>query len=156
MCYTWNLVVEELRLPGAAEGHEAEQDAHPSVTDTLQGVLQGPYLEDRLRPEGVGPGLDLAPQLLYLLVQIFCRGVERSPDEEARRLAYGVASEVFSAIHPGEDVDEADRVGVEDRGRFRVVPDLGRVARHGQDVLYTQGRSPEQVGLQPDNVPVAA
>ena len=148
--------MEELRLPGAAEGHEAEQDTHPIVADTLQGVLQGPYFEDRLRPKGVGPCLDHAPQLLYLLVQFFCCRVERSPDEEPRRLANGVACEVFSAIHLREDVNKADRVSIEDRGRFWVVPDLGRVTSHGQNVFYTQCRSPEQVGLQPDNVPVAA
>ena len=59
--YAGDLVVEELRLLGAAEGHEAEQDADPIVTNMLQGVLQGPYLEDGLRPEGVGTSLDLAP-----------------------------------------------------------------------------------------------
>src|ERR671921_529357 len=154
--YAGDLVVEELCLPGAAEGHEAEQDADSVVADTLERVLECSDLEDGLRPEGVGPGPDFAPQLLYLPIQVLGRRVEGSPDEEARRLAYGITRQILSPVHPGEDVDEADRVGVEDRSRLGVVPDLGRISRHGQDVIYSQGRRPEQVGLQPDDVPVAA
>src|SRR5215210_3397039 len=93
-----DLVVEELRPPGAAEGHEAEQDADLGIADALDGVLEGFDLEDGLRPEGVGPGPDLAPQLLYLPIQVFRCRVEGSPDEEARWLANGVRGALRPAL----------------------------------------------------------
>src|SRR5829696_4420124 len=154
--YAGHLEVEELGLAGAAQRHKAEQDADSVVIDAFEGVLQGFYLEDRLGPEGVRPGLDLAPEFADLLVQVLRRGVEGGSDQEPRRLSDGVAGEVFPVVHPTQDVHEAYRVGIEDRGGLGVVPDLGRIARHGEDVLYAECRRPEQVGLQADDVPVPA
>src|SRR5918998_1525389 len=151
-----DLVVEELGLAGAPQGHQAEEDAEPRIADLLERLLQGPDLEDRLRPEGVRPGLDLAPQLLHLGAQILGRGVEGGPDEEAGWLAYWVAGQVLARVHAREDVYEADGVRIEDGGGLGVVSDLGRIPGHGEDVLYPEGRGPEQVSLQPDDVPIAA
>src|SRR5918997_1551000 len=153
---TGDLVVEELRLASAPQGHQAEEDADPRIVDLLQRTLQGPDLEDRLCPEGVRPGLDLAPQPLHLGAQILGRRVEGGPDEEAGRLAYRVSSQVLARVHAREDVYEADRVRVEDGGGLGVVPDLGRVPGYGEDVLYPEGRGPEEVSLQPDDVPITA
>ena len=44
--------------------------------------------------------------------------------------------QVLARVHPREDVDEANRVHVENRCGFGVVPDLGRVPRDGEDVLH--------------------
>src|ERR671916_653005 len=68
-----NLVVEKLRLAGAPQGHQAKQEADAQIVDLLQGSLQRPQLEDRLRPECVRPGLDLAPQLVYLGAKVLGR-----------------------------------------------------------------------------------
>src|SRR5918998_4409798 len=78
-----DLVVEELRLAGASQGHQAHEDADAQVLDLLERPLQGLDLEDRLCPEGVRPGLDLAPQLLYLGAQVLGRRVEGGPYEKA-------------------------------------------------------------------------
>src|SRR3712207_5624496 len=154
--YARDLVVEKLGLAGAPEGHETEQDTNLPFPDLLERPVEHPDLEDRLGPERVGASLDLAPELLYLALEVLRGRVERCPDKEAGRLPDGVAGQVLASVHTREDVYEADRVGVEDARGLGVVPDLGRVARHGEDVPDAEGGGAEQVGLQAYEVPVAS
>src|SRR6185369_6625700 len=67
-----------------------------------------------------------------------------------------VAGQVAAVVEVVHDPDEADGVHVVYGGGVRIVAELGRVARDGQDVAQAQGVSPQQVRLYPQQVPIPA
>ena len=65
-------------------------------------------------------------------------------------------AEIAAVVEVVHDADQADRVHVVDRGRVRIVAELRRVAGDGQDVAQAQRVGAQQVGLDAEQVPVAA
>ncbi len=65
-------------------------------------------------------------------------------------------ADVEAVIQPPHDVDQTDGVHVKDCGGVRIVAQLGRVAGEAEDVVQADGRSPQQVRLDAENVAVAA
>ena len=67
-----------------------------------------------------------------------------------------VGADVEAVIEAADDVDEADGVDVEDRRGVGVVAELGRVAGEAEDIAQADRRCAKQVGLDAENVAVAA
>ncbi len=59
-------------------------------------------------------------------------------------------------IEAAHDVDQTDGVDVKHCSRIRIVSQLGRIAGEAEDVAQADGRSAQQVGLDAENVAVAA
>ena len=102
------------------------------------------------------PALTFSSSRRTSFSQVGLAGVGAAADVDAERGADRVAGQVAAVVEVVHDADEADRVDVVDRGRVRVVAELGRVAGDGEDVAQAQRVGAQQVGLDAEQVPVAA
>src|SRR3989441_6178454 len=82
----------------------------------------------RLRLKPLRPRVHLAVEAADLRLDILGPGVQRRADAERGRQADAVTGRVQSLVHPLQDLDEADRVDVEDRRGADVVARARRVA----------------------------
>src|SRR2546425_6532689 len=82
----------------------------------------------RLRLNPLRPRVHLAVEAADLRLDILGPGVQRRADAERGRQADAVTGRVQSLVHPLQDLDEADRVDVEDRRSADVVARARRVA----------------------------
>src|SRR5919202_4081949 len=151
-----NLMVQELRLASAPQGYETQQELDVHTLYLFERVLQSIDLEHWLCPEGVRASLELLPELVDLSVEVFRSWVEGRPDEEAGRFADRVTCQVLAMVELVKYVNETHSTRVEDPRGFGEVPDLGRITRDREDVLYPQGRRAEEIRLKAYDVPVAA
>ncbi len=83
-------------------------------------------------------------------------GLTATPIRKPVAAVQRVAGQVVPGVEGGGDAHQADGVDVEDPGGGRVVTLARRVAGQGQDGPHAQCPGPEQLRLEPQQVPVAA
>jgi len=83
-------------------------------------------------------------------------GVGGAGDGEVGGGADGVRPDVEAVIEPADDVDQTDGVHVKHRSGIRIISQLGRVAGEAEDVFESDGRCAQQVGLDAEDIAVAA
>src|SRR5437879_10470822 len=150
-----HLVVEELSVAVAVEREHADDHGNRRAARLLEKAVELGQVVHRLRLKPLRPRVHLAVEAADLRLDILGPGVQRRADAERGRQADAVTGRVQSLVHPLQDLDEADRVDVEDRRSADVVARARRVAPEGEDVTDVERVGTEQVGLDPHQVPVA-
>ena len=95
-----DLVVEELRVAGAAQGEQAHEQWDGEFPQPLVAALDGLGVEDGLAKDEVGTGVQLAFQAAELPVEIGGTHIEGAPDEERGCLLDGTARKVHAGVRP--------------------------------------------------------
>ena len=150
-----HLVVEELGVAVAVEREHADDHGNRRAARLLEKAVELGQVVHRLRLKPLRPRVHLAVEAADLRLDILGPGVQRRADAERGRQADAVTGRVQSLVHPLQDLDEADRVDVEDRRGADVVAGARRVALEGEDVADVERVGAEQVGLDAHQVPVA-
>ena len=101
-------------------------------------------------------GLDFVVEAAQLVFDVGHAGIGGDADGEVGAGADGVGADVEAVVEAADNVDQADGVDVEDRGGVGIVAQLGRVAGEAEDVAQADGRGAQQVGLDGEQVAVAA
>ena len=102
------------------------------------------------------PAATFCSSRAHFLLPVGLAGVGAAADVEPEGGPDQVAREIAAVVQVVHDPDEADRVDVVDRGRVRVVAELGRIAGDREDVAQAERVGAQQVRLDPQQVPVAA
>src|SRR5439155_3547350 len=92
--------------------------------------------------------LDLLPEAVDLMVEVFRRRVDGAGDGEVGRLTNRRPEPVVALVEALQDLDQADRVDIPDPRRRRVVADPWRVTGQRDDVTDAERMRPDQLGLQ--------
>ena len=101
-------------------------------------------------------GVDLLPEPVELVVEVFRRRVDRAGDGESRRLANRGAQPIEALVEAGDDLDQADRVDIPHSRGARVIAHIGRIAGEGDDVAHPKRVGADQLRLEGHQVLVAA
>ena len=150
------IVLHEFGIAQAGQRPDAGDHRNAESFDATEELLQQAQVEDRLRDGVLAARLDLVLEAAQLMFDVGHAGIGRDADGEVGGGPDGIGADVEPVIQPVHDVDQADRVDVEDRGGIGVVAQLGRVAGEAQDVMQPDRRSSQQVRLDAEDVAVAA
>ena len=144
-----DLVLQVLGVVEVAQGHDAEEDGQ--ALRHLRGVhqgLEGGDVEGRGRDQEVDAGLDLAPGVLDLALDVLGRGIDARADDERGRLGEGDAVAVVALVEAAQELDQLDGIDVPEAAGVGVVAQEGRRAGAGDDVPDAEGVGAEEVGLE--------
>ena len=83
-------------------------------------------------------------------------GFAATADREAGGASDRVLPDVEPVVQIVDDVHQADRVDVEDRGCVRIVAQLRRIAGEAENVLQPDRRCAQQIALNAQHIAVAA
>lgn len=152
----WDLVVHEFGVSGIAKRKHSDQHRQTEAFTLIDGLVRGFLFEDRLRVDEVRAGVGLALETVHFLAPILGQRIEGDGDRERAFDADAVACHVDAVVEAVEDAHEADGVHVIHARGAGVVADVGGVTRDCEDVANSQGMSPEEVGLDGEQISVAA
>ena len=150
------LVHHELGVAEAGERPDAADHRDLDVLDALQELLQQVEIEHRLRDDVLGAGLHFPLEAADLLVQVQRAGIRAHADQQRGLRTHRVAADIEPVIQIVDDVDQADGVHVEHRGGVRIGAHARRIAGDADQVAHARGVRAEQLGLDAQNVAVAA
>ncbi len=144
---------------GRLDGPYAGQDLHPLVQATVVHLFHPAgelgHVVYELRLDEVHTGVGLLGQAGRPEVEGSGEGVLGCADEEARLNGDLLAAlELLLIPHPLDDLDELDRVNVENVLRPWVVAEALVVAGKAEQVAHAQGVGPQQVALDGDAVAI--
>ena len=150
------VVFHELGVAQAGEGPDAGDDGDAELGDALEEALEEAEVEDGLGDGVLRAGLDLVAEAAEFVLDVGHAGVGGDADGEVGAGADGVGADVEPVVEAADDVDETDGVDVKDSSSVRIIAQLGRVAGEAQDVVQSDGRGPQQVRLNGQNIAIAA
>ncbi len=133
------------QITGNAEARNAAQE-----------FLQQAEVEHGLGDHVFGAGFHLALKTVDLFVQIYGAGIRPHPDHQRGLGTHGPPADVESSIQVVRDSHQANGIDIEHRGGFRIYAHARRVARDADEVAHTQRVGRQKLGLNAENVAVAA
>ena len=99
---------------------------------------------------------DLVLEAAQLLVEVRRRGIHGDADVERRRRTDRLTADIAAAIEPRDEIGESDRVDVKHHRRVGIVANAGGIAGHEHEVAQPHGVRAEQIGLDAEQIAVAA
>ena len=102
-------------------------------------------IEHRLRDHVFGAGFHLPFEAADLFVHIERAGIGAHADQQRGLRAHGIAADVQAVIQIVDDVDQADGVHVEHRGRVGIGAHARRIAGDADQVADADGVRAEQL-----------
>src|SRR5205085_11632516 len=126
------------------------------LLNALEKTLEQIEIEDGLGDGVLGAGLDLELEAVNLLIDVQRAGIGADAEQQRGLRAHRIAADVEPVIQIVHDVRQPDRVDVEDGGRVEVGAHARRITRDADQVAYAGGISAEQLGLDAEDVAVAA
>ena len=150
------LVHHEFGVAKAGERPDAADHRNLDMLDALEKCFQQIQIEHRLRDHILGAGLHFPFETADLLIHVQRAGIGAHADQQGGLRAHGVAADIQAVIQIVDDVDQADGVHVEDGGGVGISAHARRIAGDADQVADARGVRAQQLGLDAQNVAVAA
>ena len=133
--------MQELGIAFADQRHQPQQHRHPARAGGRHQTVEHHPVEHRLGEDKTGAGGQLRLELAQLAAEVGNIGVERTAGQEAGDAAEPRAIQVVAVVEGSDQLEQTDRVEIEDVAGTTFPADGHRVAGHRQDVAEA-----EQVG----------
>src|SRR5207247_7701174 len=151
-----HFVGHELGVSRALERKQAGNDRQFRRLETLENLLEAAQVENRPRHDELGARLQLVFETAQLFVDVRGCRVHGHTDMKSRGRANWLPADVTTAVEACDQVRQADRVDVEHGGGVGIVADAPGVAGNEQQVAQSHRLRAEEIGLDAEQVPVAA
>ena len=157
---TGDFAVEEEGIFIADEGPYSGDNGGMEVWDIEFNLLEkfdeGIGVEDGLCNNEVSPGLDFLMEAGDFILEVRGRRFESNADEEGSGLTDGFLDDIESLVKGGDEMSQGDGIEIEDWGRIGVFAQFGWVTGDGEDIADTEGMSPEDIGLDSEDIFISA
>src|SRR6185437_11226331 len=150
------VVFHEFRVAQAGERPNAGDHRNAEFPDAFQKILEQAQIEDRLGDDIFGASLHFVGEAAQLVLKIWHAGIGSDGDGEVGARADGVGPDIETVIQAVHHVDETDGVHVKHSSRVRIIAHLRRIAGEAEYVAQPDRRRAQQIGLDGNDVSVAA
>ena len=113
-------------------------------------------VEDRLCDNEVSTGLDFLMEARDFVLEVRGRRFEANADEEGSGFTDGFLDDIESLVKGGDEMSQGDGIEIEDWGGIGVFAQFGWVTGDGEDIADTEGMSPEDIGLDSEDIFISA